>query len=266
MKKIICLLLCSCLLFSYSAAVPNYSYAYGSVSYEDYSEPKSKYRILYGILLILGGGFLTYDGFRTVKTDISNPNVTMEFASTRSQGAFGGGPAYIVNSTGTIVNTGNVALNNVRVQITYNNTQGNAVSSLGTPIVYNSNGGYSINLDMNQAEVWTNRQGYTSTEASNNPWPGSGFGPFYGTYPSASGETLIRVLDITYDYSKKYKEEMNSVYEGIAGVLLLGGGIYLIVDYIISLRRFDYYMKKNSMNMYVEHAPDEFKLMLSKKL
>ena len=74
MKKFIC---AAAAFFIFA----NTAFGYGNVQYEDFNEYKSKYRILYGALLVIGGSLLAYDGFRTVRTDKLKPSFNMNFSS-----------------------------------------------------------------------------------------------------------------------------------------------------------------------------------------
>jgi hypothetical protein len=271
MRKFICIALAI-------ALYANTAFAYGGTNYEDFNEYKSKYRILYGIILIVGGGILAYDGFRTVKTDISNPAVKINFSGWWSQDTAGSQFQYTLHSSGDITNTGNVNLRNVVVNLGYYDIHGNIrPSALGSDITYDSTGQRSLeNLIVNDRETWSDVSGYT-TSGTNPPYgigdvaatggnPATPHETYSGTYPSPNPPTLVQITDVDYDYTKKYKEEMNSPFEGVLGVLLVAGGAYILIDYIVSLKKFDYYMKKKNMNFYVANTSDEFKLMLSKRL
>jgi len=282
MKKIICLILAS-LLFS------NTAFGYGSMNYEDFNEYKSKYRILYGIILAVGGIALAYDGFRTVKVNQSKPEVSLVFSSYWFNTATSGDPydatgsaQFIIKTAGIIKNTGNVDLRNVEVLVRYitvNSGNHEIISNehkpndFGTPITYDGNPFEKplSNLAVNDSKGWTHTTQYAAAGA--NPPYGYSNGqtaPYpvdnNTTYPSSKPAKLVDIVDINFDYTKKYKNEMNNPYEGMLGVLLITGGAYLLIDYIVSLKRFDYYMKKNNMDFYVENNAEEFKLMLSKRI
>ena len=258
-----------------SLLINTQAFAYSRANYNEFNEYKSKYRILYGAILIVGGGILAYDGFRTVKTNISKPSVGLNFSSFwyKSADDFN----YIIESAGTIVNTGNVDLRNVNVWVRYRiKDQSYRPSVFGTQIKYEGNSleGPLENLTINELKSWSSTINYLSSGA--NPPEGAETDkdkladPNYvyrnATYPSSTPAELVDIVSIEYDYTKKYKDEMNNAYEGLLGLLLIAGGAYILIDYIASLKRFDYYMKKNNMDVYVTNIGEEFKLMLSKRI
>ena len=264
MKRIVCISL-AILLFTNSA------FAYGGRGYEDFEEYKSKYRILYGILLIVGGGILTYDGFRTVKIDISKPGLTFTSGGEWHRGEVSSPDRnyFIINSSGTVTNTGNVKIKQATAEVRYSRLHGDMYfpdqgeyGIIGVPIKFDSESTATIltNFAIMQTKIWEAPEKKYAAEMSNPP-----VGPLDTGEWQESG--LVEIVNVRIlSYEKKYKEEMNNVYEGIAGVLLFGAGAYLIIDYIVSLRKFDYYMKKNNIDFYVQNSADEFKLMFSKRI
>ncbi|MCL2484434.1 MAG: hypothetical protein FWF00_00030 [Endomicrobia bacterium] len=275
-KKITAVLLFACLLnINIAIVLPTPIHAYGGVSYEDIGEYKSKLRILYGLLLIVGGGALAYDGFRTVKVDISKPAIDFNYGipNGRWQNTPGQVGWVTLESRGTIQNIGNVTLRNIGFEVRYRSTgyqsgfyypapdyRGNPD---GVPVVF-TDMQYGLNSSVvGQTNEWTNTITYLkSVAAFNDP-----LGEQNYWYPDTNPDIeLVEIVNIKYTWDKKYKEEMNNVYEGIAGALILGAGVYLIVDYIISLKKFDYYMKKHGMDIYVENYYDEFRLKMSKRI
>ncbi|MDR2426404.1 MAG: hypothetical protein LBD46_04410 [Endomicrobium sp.] len=275
MKKIVCIVL-AVFIYAHTA------FGYGSVQYDDFNEYKSKYRILYGALLLIGGTLLAYDGFRTIQVDISRPSVNMNFSSFWYKNL--GANKYVINMSGAIVNTGNVDLQNVNVWIRYKTVaQDGSPSSYYVPsdqgkmIKYDGNptGSPLANLSAGETKGLSDVTEYDTFAPgqSKNPPAGSEANSsnpdenvYHEQYPSATPTTLVDVVKIDYEYKKRYKDEMNNAYEGILGLLLVAGGTYLLIDYVISMKKFDYYMKKNNMSLYVENTFDEFKLMLSKRL
>lgn len=270
MKKIICVVLA---LFIYA----NTAFGYGNVQYDDYNEYKSKYRILYGALLVIGGAILTYDGFRTVKVDKSKPAVNMNFSSWWYRN--GDDSRFELKSEGDILNTGNVNLTNITVRARYRTLLSDATgeyypNAFGKEVTFTSGGTALSSLAVGDSANWTcsdvkNIYGDT-TQPEGRPSPVL-TNPdeeyiYHGQYPSSGQTKLLDIVSVDYSYQKKYKEEMNNAYEGILGLLLVAGGAYLLIDYVISLKKFDYYMKKNNMNFYVENDVEEFTFKLSKKL
>ncbi|MCL1971603.1 MAG: hypothetical protein FWG57_01265 [Endomicrobia bacterium] len=252
------------------------AFAYGSVHYGDLDDSKSKFRILYGLILIAGGGILAYDGFRTIKVETSKPSVRLNFNSFWY--SVGTSPIlYFTNSAGTIENTGNVDLTNVNVWVRYNTrlanyTPSNPYPELGTELEYGGIAGPLGSLAINESQNWTHGAYWEASlgfmpqgDPSSSP-TSPDYVDYDVTVTKPTSAALVDIVDITYDYTKEYKSEMNNVYEGLLGVLLIGGGAYLLIDYVVSLKKFDYYMKKNNMDFYVTNNGDEFKLMLNKRI
>lgn len=265
MKKFISVFL-SLMLFSSSA------FAYGKTGYDDIAEYKSKYRILYGLILVVGGGILAYDGFRTIKIDISKPAV--DFTARGKWDYKQKIPPYGIErllwGEGTLRNIGNVTLHNITFQVRYKSQSPDEYYD-GSP------GGYYARIEksegvlvdilptsiIGQTNNWKHYVETTNSEAGlNEP-----IGIRDKWYPDSDPSTEpVEIVNVKYTWDKKYKEEMNNIYEGIAGVLLAAGGIYLLVDYIISLKRFDYYMKEKNINIYVENSYDEFSFKVCKRI
>ncbi|MCL2335140.1 MAG: hypothetical protein FWC57_03645 [Endomicrobia bacterium] len=272
MKKFLIVLLCCCFTLSVFK-VPVYSY--GSQNYEDFSEEKSKYRILIGIILVVGGGFLAYDGFRSVKVDISKPSYSILNLQSRWNVRSDGFSLWI-KSRGDIVNTGNVTLHVTNMEVRYQTNSPNYYypdqGALGNISGDSVNIGAGLTLNVNDQVYWSvakphtrdimhpndpkGDQGQKGDDDGNDNW-----------FPdNIDSNTYAEVVNLKYTWDKKYKTQMNSPYEGIAGVVLLGAGAYLLIDYIVSLNKFEYYMKKHSMDVYVQNSSDEFRLMFSKRM
>ncbi|MDR1696230.1 MAG: hypothetical protein LBR69_06345 [Endomicrobium sp.] len=262
MRKFIVLVLSICVF-------ANAAFAYGGRNYEEFNEYRSKYRILYGLLLVVGGGFLAYDGFRTVKIDISKPAVSFTASGMWNYTPFGG-VERVLNAKGTITNTGNVTLKQLTFEVRYRSTgyqsgfyypapdyRGNPT---GFPVDFTGIGSILYTSEVGQINNWENHSFYSRMDANGND-------PFGSPDPYWSDDgSLVEIVNVNYTWDKKYKEEMNNVYEGLAGVVLFGAGVYVLVDYIVSLNRFNYYMKKHGMDIYVENNYDEFQLKMSKRI
>ena len=271
MKKFIC---AAAAFFIFA----NTAFGYGNVQYEDFNEYKSKYRILYGALLVIGGSLLAYDGFRTVRTDKSKPSFNMNFSSFWYTNTVSNN--YVMKASGNIENTGNVKLKNVNIWARYKTVAPGGIpggyqpSELGTKVNFDGiSAGESLLLATGESKKWTHRAQYgvAGTNPPEGQDAGSEFNPdpdhiYKGKYPSSTPSFLADIVKVEYEYDKKYKEETNNAYEGVLWLLLIAGGAYLLIDYAASLKKFDYYMKKNHMNFYVENNAEEFRFMLSKKL
>jgi uncharacterized membrane protein len=261
----------------------NAAFAYGSRDYEEFAEYKSKYRILWGILMIVGGGFLSYDGFRNIKIDISNPSIDTSNLKAKWYDSFGGGSpdpdrplSYNLVSEGTVRNSGNVDLKSVYFEVrykcqsdyapetAYNPNTGRKDIVAGEGVIFDKTHTALTNLQISETDSWSNSYSYPT--GGTNPPIGSHHDVWYPDPSTDPNTHLVEVVNVKLEWDKKYKKEMNNVYEGIAGVLLAGGGIYLLVDYIVGLKRFDYYTRKHNMKIYVANNYDEFKLMVSKRI
>jgi len=270
-KKLLC-------VFLSLAVFVNIAGAYGNVDYEEFDEYKSKFTILYGLILVVGGGILAYDGFRTVKTDISRPQVTMNYSGWwyKNEPVF----QYELHSSGNMTNTGNVDLRNVEVLVAYLDAALHLTpNSLGVPVDFTTPEATTrlSNFAVGENATWSNNSQYSTTfpnsprmQGSDRPdipeKTGGEDVEYEGNYPESIPSDLVKIVGVSYDYDKKYKKEMHNIYEGIGGLLLFAGGAYLLIDYIVGLKRFDYYLKKNNMNIYVANDAEEFKLMVSKKI
>jgi putative Mn2+ efflux pump MntP len=265
--KIIAISLTILLLIS---IMPVKSFAYGNVDYQNFSEYKSKYRILYGLILLGLGGALAYDGFRNVEIDISKPELKFNAQSRWHTSSINSGFRDL-ESIGTITNTGNVALRQITFEVRYRSlspnryypSEGYNNTPIGEPVRFNNTSSILYVSEIGQTDSWEHHNTWNYMEADNNPLGELEDKWYPETYPH---HEIVEILNIRYSYDKKYKKVMNSVYEGIAGVLLAGAGIYLLVDYIIGLKKFDYYMKNHDLNFYVQNDYEEFQFMLSKRI
>jgi hypothetical protein len=263
------------------------AHSYGTQNYEEFSEYKSKYRILYGILLTVGGGFLAYDGFRSVKVDMSKPSANINLQSRWN--TMLSGNTLCLQARGVIANTGNVVLHNITFEIRYQSVYPNGTLSngyypaqyadgrkIGDPVKFDLAGSTILDtLDIDNTLGWSvKREDYTRKETGGNDPAGVGgrdndpdgadnWYPGPSTDPNAH---YAEVVNLKYTWDKKYKTQMNNAFEGVAGALLLGAGMYILIDYIVSLNKFEFYMKKHKMDVYVQNAPDEFWLMFSKRM
>jgi hypothetical protein len=267
MKKVICSVI-AVFMFANSA------FAYGSANMDDFSEYKSKYRILYGVILLIGGGFLAYDGFRNVKVDISNPGFKITGSGSWDKSVMFPDGLINLQSNGTVTNTGNVTYKLVAFDVRY-------AGGGSTPVYYYPNpgsgtDGYPVKFENDQTVYYSLTPGQTISwksivpdepiDQNSGQFPNGDQGTIY-TYPDLTDNTtLLDFTHLSWSYEHKYKTEMNNVYEGVAGVLLAGVGVYLLVDYLVGLKKFDYYMKKNDIKFYAASNCEEFKLMLAKRI
>jgi len=251
----------------------NSAFAYGSANMDDFGTSKSKIRILYGLILVVGGGFLAYDGFRDIKVDISNPGYKITGRgkweiSTLSDALRD------FESSGIIENTGNVTLKMIAFDVRYlgggdtypqNSWPRDEVNPVPNPVHFSGGGTVYAKLEAGETASWTNvleselHYGFSPNGSRGEDYP-------YPYTDPTTGHNLVSVVDVRYTYEKKYKTEMNNVYEGVAGVLLAGAGLYILIDYVIGLNKFDYYLKKNDMHFYVTNNHEEFRLNLAKRI
>ena len=251
----------------------NSAFAYGSANMDDFGTSKSKIRILYGLILVVGGGFLAYDGFRDIKVDISNPGYKIT-----GSGSWDYNKINVAlrdfESSGVIENTGNVAIKMLSFEVRYLgggdtypqfSWPQDSVNPPPNPVHFSGGGTLYAKLEAGETASWTNEldgqlhYGHTPNGENGISYPY----PYTG---QVGDHNLVSVVGVKCSYDKKYKTEMNNVYEGIAGVLVAGAGLYILIDYIVGLSKFDYYMKKNDMKFYVTNNYDEFRLNIAKRI
>lgn len=160
-----------------------------------YAKEKDTAKLIAGILLTAAGGVVAYNGFQPV--DVSFPDLSMASFATVTAGT-------TITTDGTIKNTGNVGLKNVKVTVIYKNSSG--------------------------AEITDSTVDYSGTIA-----------------PDASEPLYIGPMDIgtePYFFSVEYRADFNRLYEnnsvstGIAGSVMIAGGIFLICDYFFDFSDF----------------------------
>ncbi|MDR3111729.1 MAG: hypothetical protein LBU55_00960 [Elusimicrobiota bacterium] len=242
--------------------------AYSGGQYHDYDEnaqSASPVRILYGAFLLIGGIFLTYDGFRLVKKELHPNNsvkdhVSFEFSSLWYER----NPSYVLNAYGTITNTSRYTLTDVVIYAAFlfEDEFGNKRQepSFGSPIEDEEQG---FILKPGEKRNFTHEFIVNRMTTADKPYGEQGI-------PQSNKEepTLFQIVNITGNMPSetKYEEKMNNVYEGLGGVILIGIGIYILVDYFANIKKYGYWLKKNNMEFYVTNAADEFKLHISKKV
>ena len=74
-------------------------------------------------MLTAAGGLVAYSGFRLV--DISAPGVSMPAFTTATAGP---GP-WVITTSGTVINTGNVDLKNLTITVYYKDSMGVDIAS-----------------------------------------------------------------------------------------------------------------------------------------
>jgi hypothetical protein len=235
--------------------------AFGYAKFDYFKQRKSPKRILYGAVLILGGAFLSYDGFRTV--EIEEPSQNFNISGDVGMTFTGVCPPlsyshYTVDSSGYITNNSRYILSNVTIHIAYQFAHGVYPNALGVPVsIGNLSVGEERSWKAEKYEEWASITGAPSGNMS-------------GKYENGKQDKndFVRIITVTGYKPEiiKTKKETNNIYEGVAGVLLVGAGIYIIADYFISINRYDYWLKKHNIDFYVTNTQDELKLNLAKRI
>jgi len=277
LKKITTVILTLCLFV-------NISFAFDPYADEDI-EKKSNSKLYYGIILTLVGGFLVYDGFSKEKVDISKPMVdymtvvhaewtqnelgtddyqyTIRSGTTSFQGTPSGySSAYPTVDQNIVYNNGNVDLYNVKVTVRYLYKDGSAISDYRTVTTV-------VNLKKGEKFNWYDTYQYEAA-AADVPWGNQRNADPESTEGLYTGEQALNLVDIKIDLSQSYtaiyEKRNKSDIEGVAGICVGLTGIYFIVDHFLDMHKFNQYMKKNDLNFRLAKAPDEYKLLLQKRL
>lgn len=188
MKKLITLTVS--LLF-----LTNIIFAYNKYDYDDLKEEKSYKKLYYGLALAVVGGFLIYDGFSKVETDISKPSVDYTSVlhyewhqgDTKYTLRSGSGDPYYNNKESysvipnAVYNNGNVDLYNVNVEVRYYCKDAGSSFEIYTPVKYDEYDGKSlvgghetsdyyhtvsvenVSVEKNKFFEWTDVYEYTAT-------------------------------------------------------------------------------------------------------
>ncbi len=284
MKKFFALLISLCLFTAVSFADFN-PYA------DDEIEEKSNKKLYYGIILTLAGAFLTYDGFSKVEEDISRPSVDyttvlhsewdQNYEADQTYNLRSGFSPYQYKPKGAtepidiepniIYNNGNVDLYNVTIEVRYKYASGAVsdyhVANYGTDTYENKT------LVKGQALKWKDYWEYTTAGTTSpageqrtiDPQAESPKGLNLGT--NALDLMDIRVvLNKNQQYKPIYKKKNKSDIEGVCGVLMCAAGIYFIVDHFLNMHKFNVYAKRHNLNLKIASAPNEYKLLLQKRI
>ncbi len=74
------------------------------------------------------------------------------------------------------------------------------------------------------------------------------------------------ILNKNAQYKPKIHKRNKSDIEGVAGILMCAAGIYFIIDYFVDMHKFNVYANKHQLNMKIAAAPNEYKLLLQKRI
>lgn len=224
MKKLAVIVLS---LFFVNVCFAAENYELPGVSKKESREIKSPSKLerVGGIVLSVVGLFLAIDGFK--KIDISKPSLdTSHWTWTKEKAT-----TWWVDSNGTVTNTGNVALKDVKLYRTYYNASGQMIAN-----------DYCY-LDVHWLDSLP-----TSTQDS---WD-----YFNGGW---ANEPMSVKLTASYGYDKIKKNK--NTFEGVTGLACMGAGLYLIVDYNKQLRQF---AQKTGIEIKVVNKPGSIFLFAQK--
>lgn len=86
------------------------------------------------------------------------------------------------------------------------------------------------------------------------------------------GENALELMDVrvklekNINYKPIIRKRNKSDIEGVCGILMCAAGIYFIIDYFVDMHKFNVYAKKHQLNMRIATAPNEYKLLLQKRI
>lgn len=86
------------------------------------------------------------------------------------------------------------------------------------------------------------------------------------------GENALDLMDVRVvlnknsQYKPLIRKRNKSDIEGVCGILMCAAGIYFIIDYFVDMHKFNVYAKKHQLNMKIATAPNEYKLLLQKRI
>lgn len=168
-------------------------------------------KLIGGTSLICIGGLLTYWGFSFKST--SSPEITMQsFTWNKNLNS-----TWDINYNGTIKNSGNTDINNIKLSITFKNSNNIPISTqvIDGPSLLPAGGTYNFN---NSYSTGSDEPGFVSVLYSGN-----------------FTETL----------------ETRDIYIGITGIATVACGLFFIVDYI-----FDFSSPLEEKNISVKLMPN----------
>jgi len=255
-------------------------------------EKKSPAKLIYGIAMTLAGAFLAYDGFSQVETDLSRPSVdyiTVSHAEWNQsikdaqekyvytlKSGYSGWPTPTIDQN-VVYNSGNVDLTNVKIEVRYFHVNQEPIIVLIPPRTGDQTTdayGYrtvkTVDLAKGESITWTDTFAYY---AAGTEMPGGTERESSATDETGGlyrGEKTLEIMQIRINltdcYTRMLGKKNKSDFEGVSGLVIAGAGIYLIADYFVGLKKFDRYMKKNDVNVRFASYPNEYRLMLQKRL
>lgn len=301
-----------------------------SVSFAEFDpyadeEPEGKptKKLIYGLVLTVLGGILTYDGFSQVEEDLSRPSVDYTTVLHSEWYSYGtGSPTgyFDVDTYGIksgysewnyeidgktysigqesdgkdwniLYNNGNVDLKNITIEVRYKKRDGTVIKDDN----WRSQDGEKTSNDYHIATVqkigeterieyknkdlakgqslsWQDIWGYctSGTDMPNlNPRKDDDPDDLTGLN---LGENALDLMDVrvklekNINYKPIIKKRNKSDIEGVCGILMCAAGIYFIIDYFVDMHKFNVYAKKHQLNMRIATAPNEYKLLLQKRI
>ncbi|MCL2388826.1 MAG: hypothetical protein FWC85_00400 [Elusimicrobia bacterium] len=294
MKKIITAVLLVSLNFNLAfAAVPTPATTnWGRPVTPEFSPARPRSRIWIGVGLMLLGGFLAIDGFSQVNRDVTDASFVLSGFDIFSLGEVGFGaywvdrsdlptPVYHLVSAGNIRNVGNTDIRNMTIHISYRLYGGAQVPWApggyfpGGTATVTQNGNVITNLNIADRAVWENTanmptgshfpNGPGSNEDGNNAVFNQWAGNVGETFSDRTADGLLQIR-ITGEYDRVFRRRTKNAFQGYTGVALALTGGYLILDYIVSLRRIERYMQRHHLDFRFAQSNGKIGAVLSKRI
>lgn len=189
-----------------------------------YAEEKDPNKLLSGIILTIAGGFVAYSGFRMA--DITVADMKMQtFVTTTTETT----PTWVISTTGTVKNIGNVPFENISVTVIYKDNMGTNIPS-GTETI-------SLSYDLEPGASGVFSSYLTGLEYEPVFVSARFYGDYTGIYETSSPETAF------------------------VGCAVAAAGVFFICDYIFDLT--DLFEQKE-IKVQLSMANNGFNLITSK--
>ena len=188
---------------------------------------KGKILLMTGIIMMLAGGYLIYDGSiekvdKQWAVDISNPGINVSSWEWTSEKLV----SYWANPKGKVVNTGNVTLRNVKMYFYAKNSSKQIIAST---YCYLDN---YLNLPVGYMDTWSTTVSCGAVD------------PVWGS------------ISYTYDYDpiyahyKTYKKNQDEINSGYACAL---AGIVVLLKYYVSKTKAEQRVRNNRINVIAQY-------------